>query len=305
MRGPALLGCEVNSWLRFRCCHADIGILRPPISAVFKVDLVPEPIVLPDKITVISAGISATSLEEVAGLIVDPPPEGLTVAVSNVQGVMMTRSDKEFAAAHAQSSIATSDGMPLVWALRKLGRPEQTRVEGFQITSRSIELGLEKGRRHFFYGATEETLALLEKNLKEKYPTIEIAGTHSPPFGPITDATVQDVIERVRATDTDILWIGLGIPKQDVLMIRVHPELPGVSIGAIGAVFDWFAGNVAKAPEWMQNAGLEWLFRLSKEPRRLWRRYIYNNPAYLVLLGKQILLRKLRRSKDEEPSIKS
>ncbi|MCH8986352.1 MAG: hypothetical protein IIB04_07040, partial [Acidobacteria bacterium] len=96
-------------------------------------------VALPEKITVISTGISATSLEEVAGLIVDPPPAGLTVAVSNVQSVMMTRSDKEYAAAHAQTSVATTDGVPLVWALRKLGRPEQRRVEGFEITSRALE----------------------------------------------------------------------------------------------------------------------------------------------------------------------
>ncbi len=290
---------EGNTVLRFRRGDADMGILEPLVATARKVEPVPEPIALPDKITVITAGISTTSLEEVASLIVDPPAEGLTVAVSNVQGVMMTRSNKEFAEAHAQASIATSDGMPLVWALRKLGRPEQTRVEGFQITSRAIELGLDKGRRHFFYGATRETLDLLEKNLVEKYPSIQIAGTYSPPFGPVTDGTVADVVQRVKETDTDILWIGLGIPKQDVLMARAHPELPGVSIGAIGAVFDWFAGNVAKAPEWMQNAGLEWLFRLSKEPRRLWRRYIYNNPAYLVLLAKQLVLRKFKRTKAE------
>jgi N-acetylglucosaminyldiphosphoundecaprenol N-acetyl-beta-D-mannosaminyltransferase len=276
---------------------SDTGILVSPASIVRKVDLVPEPIALPDKITVISAGISATSLEEVAGLIVDPPPEGLTVAVSNVQSVMMTRSDEEYASTHAQSSIATTDGMPLVWALRKLGCPEQTRVEGFQITSRAIELGLDKGRRHFFYGTTQETLDLLEKNLKEKYPSIQIVGTHSPPFGPLTEDTIKDVVKRVRDADADILWLSLGLPKHDVLMIRAHPELPGVSISAIGAVFDWFAGNVTKAPEWMQNAGLEWLYRLSKEPRRLWRRYIYNNPAYLVLLAMQIVAYKFKKTK--------
>ncbi|MCH7668777.1 MAG: WecB/TagA/CpsF family glycosyltransferase [Acidobacteria bacterium] len=254
-------------------------------------------VALPEKITVISTGISATSLEEVAGLIVDPPPEGLTVAVSNVQSVMMTRSDKEYAAAHAQTSVATTDGVPLVWALRKLGRPEQTRVEGFEITSRAIELGLEKGRRHFFYGTTADTLELLETNLKQKYPSIQIAGTHSPPFGPLTEETVKDVIQRVRESNADILWLSMGLPKHDILMVRAHPELPGVSISAIGAVFDWFAGNVTKAPEWMQKTGLEWLYRLSKEPRRLWRRYIYNNPAYLVLLGVQVLKFRFKKTK--------
>ncbi len=283
--------------LWFRCGRADVGILETPVIGSVKVNLVSETTALPNKITVISAGISATSLEEVAGLIVDPPPEGLTVAVSNVQAVMMTRSDKEYAAAHAASSIATSDGVPLVWALRKLGQPKQSRVEGFQITSRAIELGLAKNRRHFFYGASQETLDLLQEKLKQRYPEIEIAGAYSPPFGPVTDDTVADVVTRVTESGADILWIGLGLPKQDVLMVRVHPKLPGVSIGAIGAVFDWFAGNVSKAPEWMQKAGLEWLYRLSKEPRRLWRRYIYNNPAYLILLGKQLLLAKFKKTK--------
>jgi N-acetylglucosaminyldiphosphoundecaprenol N-acetyl-beta-D-mannosaminyltransferase len=247
-----------------------------------------------DKARVLTAGISVTSVEQVASLIASAPPQGLTVAVSNVQSVMMVRTNPEYAEAHDKACVATSDGMPLVWAMRMLGHPGQERVEGYRLTSRAIELGLEKGTRHYFYGSTPATLERLTHRLAHTYPGIQIVGTHAPPFGPLTDSVTEDVVNRVRASGADVLWIGMGLPKQDVLMARVHPHLPGVSICAVGAVFDWLAGNVPKAPDWMQGMGLEWLFRLSREPRRLWRRYIFNNPAYLALLARQVISTKLR-----------
>jgi N-acetylglucosaminyldiphosphoundecaprenol N-acetyl-beta-D-mannosaminyltransferase len=99
----------------------------------------------------------------------------------------------------------------------------------------------------------------------------------------------------IRSSRANVVWVGLGAPKQELWMHRMHPHLSGISLVGIGAVFDWFAGNVTKAPDWMQRAGLEWLYRLSREPKRLWRRYIYNNPAYLVLLGRQLVSHRLRR----------
>jgi N-acetylglucosaminyldiphosphoundecaprenol N-acetyl-beta-D-mannosaminyltransferase len=181
--------------------------------------------------------------------------------------------------------------------LKGLGHDDQERVHGMALATRTIERGLASGTRHFFYGSSQETLDAMRSNLETDFPGIEIAGMYSPPFRPLTDDEAVADAEMIRSTGADIVWVGLGAPKQELWMHRMHPRLPGTALVGIGAVFDWFAGNVTKAPDWMQQAGLEWLYRLSREPKRLWRRYIYNNPAYLILLGKQLVGHRLGKSK--------
>ncbi len=144
-------------------------------------------------------------------------------------------------------------------------------------------------------GSSPATLACPESNLMTTYPGLALAGTYSPPFRPLTDEEAADDAARILSSGAHVVWVGLGAPKQELRMARMHPLLAGVTLVGIGAVFDWFAGNVSKAPDWMQKAGLEWLYRLSREPRRLWRRYIWNNPAYLGLLGLQLARHKLKR----------
>jgi N-acetylglucosaminyldiphosphoundecaprenol N-acetyl-beta-D-mannosaminyltransferase len=137
----------------------------------------------------------------------------------------------------------------------------------------------------------------MERNLRARYPEVNITGMYSPPYGPIDEEELDKVLAEIRDSRTKVVWVGLGVPKQEVWIHQVRDRLPGVSLVGVGAVYDWVAGNVSVAPEWMQNAGLEWFYRLMKEPRRLWRRYIYNNPAYLVLLAGQVVMHKVRRSK--------
>jgi len=251
----------------------------------------------PEKVDVVGAGISAASLSEVVDHILDPPEGGLVVAISNVHAVMTARREPEFAAALAGADIATTDGMPLAWALRGMGVKGQERVDGFKVHLAAIEAGLADQVGHYFYGSTPKTLDKMEVKLRLRYDQINITGMYSPPFGPIDDEELEKVLTEIRDSGTRVVWVGLGVPKQEIWMQQVRDRLPGVSVVGIGAVFDVVAGNTKNAPEWMQRAGLHWLYRLISEPRRLWRRYIFNNPAYLVLLGKQLLMHKLQGSK--------
>ena len=250
----------------------------------------------PEKVDVIGTGISATTLRDVVEHILSPPPEGLIVAIANVHSVMTARKNPLFARALAEAEIATTDGVPLAWALRWLGHERQERVAGLPVHLATIEAGLPDGVGHYFYGSTPETLGRMERNLKTRFPQIKITGMYSPPFGPIDPGELERVLSDVRGSGTRIVWVGLGAPKQEVWMHEVRSRLPGITLVGVGAVYDWMAGNVSVAPEWMQTAGLEWLFRLIKEPRRLWDRYLFNNPAYLILVGKQVIVYQWRHS---------
>ena len=234
--------------------------------------------------------VTARPLDHVVDAILAPPPTGQYVAIANVHSLMMSRRSPDLSRAMRAAHIVTPDGMPLVWALRTLGHPEQERVHGMAVVDACLDRGRETGARHYFYGSSNETLDQIRRRLPDG---VEAAGFHSPPFRPLTDAEISEDVDRILESAPTVVWVGLGAPKQELWMHRMHARLPGISLVGVGAVFDWLAGNVTKAPDWMQSAGLEWLYRLSREPRRLWRRYLWNNPAYLVLLGTQIAKERL------------
>lgn len=250
---------------------------------------------LPPRVEVIGTPISAAPTARVVGLMLAPPTQGLAVAVCNVHALMSARRSPELADALKSADIATPDGMPVAWALRGLGVRGQERVHGQRLFTETVEQGLTRRVRHYFYGSTTETLMGLEKHLRADYPEIEIVGSHAPPFRPLSSTERLADLAAIRQSGAQIVWVGLGMPKQELWMAEAHSDLPGVVFAGVGAVFDWVAGNVPKAPQWMQSAGLEWLFRLSREPRRLWRRYAWNNPAYLVLAGSQVLRHRMRK----------
>jgi N-acetylglucosaminyldiphosphoundecaprenol N-acetyl-beta-D-mannosaminyltransferase len=251
---------------------------------------------LPPRVDVLGTGISATSVEETVELILNPPPNGLRVAICSVHGVMTARRDPALRAALASADVAATDGVPLVWALRLSGVPDQHRVYGDTVFRETIERGIAKGTSHFFYGSTPETLGRLVTNLRLDHPSLKVAGVLSPPFRPLTDDDLANDIDAITEAAPDVLWVGLGMPKQELWMARAGGQLDGISLVGVGAVFDWVAGNVEQAPSWVQRAGLEWLYRLYREPRRLWRRYLWNNPAYLALLANQLVRQRVQRS---------
>ena len=248
----------------------------------------------PDKASVVGIPISVTSYDDVIATLTNRPTDKATVvAVCNVHSVMSARRNPALREAIGAAEIATPDGVPIVWGLRATVRKEQQRVYGPDLMRKAFVDDV--GWKHYLYGSTPETLAQLQAKLEEIAPAAEIVGSFSPPFRDMTPAESDEAMEAIRTSGADVVWVGLGMPKQELWMHEIRPELPGVALLGVGAAFDFLAGTKKQAPAWMQKAGLEWLFRLIQEPRRLWRRYIWNNPAYAVLLTLQVLRHKLRR----------
>ncbi len=236
---------------------------------------------LPVRVDVVGSMISSTDYDEMLDLLASPRGDSVTVvAICNVHSVMTARRDPLVHAAIANADVATPDGMPLVWAMRRVYGLPQTRVAGPDLMDRA--LGSLVGARHFLYGGTEDNLVALQAAIRSKYPLATICGSMSPPFRELSDAEVERHVQAIRAAGATIVWVGLGMPKQELWMQRVSDRLPGVALVGVGAAFDFFAGKIKRAPLWMQRSGLEWLFRLAQEPRRMWRRYLWNNPLFAL-----------------------
>jgi len=249
----------------------------------------------PPKQDVVGTGISLIGFDDLVTSFQERPPDRATVVtITNVHAVMSARRDPELRAALDAADISTPDGMPVAWALRSMGQPDQERVYGAKVTTTTLEAGLARGWRHYFYGSTDETLAALQAALEASYEGIAIAGAMSPPFRQLSDEEEDEIAAEIMEMRPDFVWVGLGMPKQEKWMHRNIGRYPGVVVVGIGAAFDFLAGTKPEAPGWMQRAGLEWLFRLGSEPKRLWRRYIFNNPAYLFLWTKQMIGWRLR-----------
>lgn len=243
---------------------------------------------LPARRLVVGTPISLTSYEQVLECMRDRDGErALVAAFCNVHSVMTARRDPAVASALQAVDLACPDGVPLVWALRALGRRGQRRVYGPDLMELALPYGVPLGWRHYLYGATPETLDRLRVAAERMAPGVDIVGAHAPPFRPLTEAERTAVLDDIRASGADVLWVGLGMPKQELWADDVKDELPGVAIMSVGAAFDLLSGTIPQAPDWIQRLGMEWLFRLLQEPRRLWRRYLVNNPAFLVAFARQ------------------
>ena len=245
----------------------------------------------PRKASVVGVPISVTTYTEVLDALSRPAPDrALVVSVCNVHSVMTARKDPAIRAAIESSTIATPDGVPLVWTLRRTANPDQERVYGPEIMRRALLESPDRGWRHYLHGSTPETLEQLQAAIAEMAPSADIVGAYSPPFAPPTPETDAADADRIRASGANVVWVGLGMPKQEQWMHRVAGQLPGTAIVGVGAAFDFLAGTIPQAPEWMQKSGLEWAYRLGQEPRRLWRRYLWNNPAFLMLMARQLMV---------------
>ncbi len=244
---------------------------------------------LAPKHDILGTPISATSYAEVMELLRHPLPDrARMVAFCNVHSVMSARTDHALHDALTAMDLATPDGMPLVWTLRASGVDDQQRVYGPDLMEMAIPWGVQHGLKHYLYGASPQTLERLQARLAADFPDAQVVGAHSPPYRALTDAEETAVLQQIRASGADVVWVGLGMPKQELWIHRVAPQLPGVSLMAVGAAFDFLGGVVAQAPDWVQRIGMEWLYRLVKEPRRLWRRYVLNNPLFVVLILRQL-----------------
>lgn len=219
------------------------------------------------------------------------------VCVAPVSTVVDARRSPEYRDIVNRAEMVTPDGMPVAWLGRSKGFSEVDRTYGPDLMLKLCEMGQRPGWRHFFYGGTDEVCDKLVRSLKERFPEMIVAGTFAPPYMPKAEQLGEDLAGRINVARPDILWVGLGSPKQDYWMAinRQVLEVP-VMIG-IGAAFDFHAGCKPQAPYWMQRSGLEWLFRLCCEPRRLWRRYLVGNFLFVFWILTDPLKRLFQRTR--------
>ena len=215
------------------------------------------------------------------------------VCVANTHLLVECYRSPRLRAIHNRAGMVTPDGMPLVWLSRLQGFRHVERVYGPDLLLAACERSLETGHSHhwshFFYGGAPGVAERLVQRLTERYPGLKIAGTDTPPFRPLTPEEDQAAVERINASGADLLWVGLGAPKQEYWMAEHLGRIQVPVMLGVGAAFDFHAGLKTQAPRWMQRSGLEWLFRLASEPKRLWKRYLVNNPLFVWLVLLQIL----------------
>jgi N-acetylglucosaminyldiphosphoundecaprenol N-acetyl-beta-D-mannosaminyltransferase len=218
------------------------------------------------------------------------------ICVAAVHTVMACRDDAQLRAAVEGASFTVPDGQPLVWALNALGHDLNTRVYGPELMDRACARAARDGTRFYLYGGRNQgALVQLADSLRRAHPGLRIVGGFSPPYRDLTPEEEERVVAEVARSRADVVWVGIGVPKQEKWMAHMRPRLSAPVLIGVGAAFDFHAGLVPQAPEWMQRLGLEWAFRLAQEPSRLWRRYLRYNPRFVVGFGWQLLRHRVGR----------
>ena len=207
------------------------------------------------------------------------------VCVRDVHGIMACRQDRDLHRIHEEAALVTPDGMPVVWWGRYRGHGATGRVYGPDLMTELCRGSSAAGPRHFLCGGAEGVAPLLEQKLQARFPDLMIAGTWTPPFRRLTEAEFKDLAGLIDAAGSDIIWVGLGSPKQEYFMAELARHLQGGVLIGVGAAFDFLSGLKPQAPRWMQRSGFEWLFRLTTEPRRLWRRYLIGHSKFAGLIA--------------------
>ena len=218
------------------------------------------------------------------------------VCVAATHTVMAAGDDAALRAAVLGADFTVPDGQPLVWALKALGHDVSDRVYGPDLMDRACARAARTGLRFYLYGGRNQgALAQLARVLRLRYPGLQIVGGHAPPFREVTDAEEEAITADIRRSGADVVWVGIGVPKQEKWMARMRHRLTTPVFVGVGAAFDFHAGLIPQAPGWMQRSGLEWLFRLAHEPRRLWRRYLRYNPRFVRGFARQYLRHRVAR----------
>ncbi len=246
---------------------------------------------VPETIDILGVPVSAIdmpmALDIIEGWIAERRPG--FVCLRDVHGVMLCQKDEALMRIHKDAGMVAPDGMPLVWVGRLMGARRMRRVCGPDLMPALCERSLAGGYRHFFYGGGPGVAERLAENLRTRFPGLAVAGTYAPPFRPMSAEEDAAAVRRINGSGADIVWVGLSTPKQERWMAEHLGRLDAPVMLGVGAAFDFHAGAVRRAPRWMQRSGLEWLFRLLAEPRRLWRRYLVLAPKFVVLVVLQLL----------------
>jgi N-acetylglucosaminyldiphosphoundecaprenol N-acetyl-beta-D-mannosaminyltransferase len=255
---------------------------------------------------VLKTRVDATSYKDACDRIQTWANSGIScyVVAANVHVVMTAYWDAQYQSILENAALVTSDGMPLVVGLRLLGVMGQERVYGPDLMLAWCDRAAQIGMPIYLYGGTVPMLEKMQAYLKDRYPELSIAGIHSPPFRPLSPQEAAADVDRINQSGAQVVFVGLGCPKQEQWMYRHQGQIQAVMIG-VGAAFGFFSGEVSQAPRWMMRLGLEWLYRFSQEPRRLWRRYLVNNPLFILLFGVQVAKYQLLERLGQGPVNKS
>jgi N-acetylglucosaminyldiphosphoundecaprenol N-acetyl-beta-D-mannosaminyltransferase len=237
-----------------------------------------------ERVNVLGVGISVLNLRTALAAIIEAIAARRKgyICVTGVHGVMEAQDSGGFRAILNGAFLCTPDGMPMVWAGKLKGYREMGRVYGPDLMLEVCAWSEQSGCRHFFYGGGEGVAELLVERLRARFPQLQVAGTFTPPFRPLNQEEEKALREMVLASKPDVFWVGLSTPKQEKFMVEYLPKLETTLMVGVGAAFDFHSGRVKQAPRWMQRSGLEWLYRLSCEPGRLAKRYLRNNPRFIM-----------------------
>jgi N-acetylglucosaminyldiphosphoundecaprenol N-acetyl-beta-D-mannosaminyltransferase len=263
----------------------------------------------PEHFRVLGVPVSAIDMTQatarIDSLIRNPRTDSAAyICVRDVNGVVESQRDRHLLAIHEHAAMVTPDGMPMVWLGRRAGFDHVDRVYGPDLMLEICGVSADRGYRHFFYGGAEGVADLLAERLEARFAGLEVVGRHCPPFRALSDDEREADAAEIRASGAHIVWVGLSTPKQERWMAEMAPLLPGLVLIGVGAAFDFHAGLKPQAPRWLQRSGMEWAFRLATEPRRLWRRYLFNNTRFVTLLARETLREALvrrRRSSSASP----
>ena len=249
------------------------------------------PVTPPDTVDVLGVPLGLTDYDRALDWIdemVQARQQGY-VCVCNVHAVMASAEDPQLRSALLGSSLNVPDGQPLVWALNLLGQSLDDRVYGPELMARSCARAVASGQRMYLYGGRNQgALVQLALNLRQRYPGVRIVGGYSPPHRPLTSEERAAVTKEINDSRADVVWVGIGVPKQEKWMAEMRDDLDAPVLIGVGAAFDFHAGLVPQAPAWLQESGLEWAYRLAHEPRRLWRRYTRYNPRFVGAFARQL-----------------
>jgi N-acetylglucosaminyldiphosphoundecaprenol N-acetyl-beta-D-mannosaminyltransferase len=242
------------------------------------------------RVNVLGVGISVLNLKTALAAIAEAVRARRKgyICVRDAHGVMLAQKDPAFRRILNNAFLCTPDGMPMVWMGKLHGHREMSRVYGPDLMLEVCAWSEENPCRHFLFGGTPGVAEELRDKLTARFPKLQVVGTYTPPFRPLNAAEEKELSEMVSAAKPDIMWIGLSTPKQEKFMVEFLPKLDVTLMIGVGAAFDFHAGRVRQAPRWMQRSGLEWLFRVACEPRRLGKRYLKNNPTFAFNIAAQL-----------------
>ncbi|HQP88206.1 MAG TPA: WecB/TagA/CpsF family glycosyltransferase [Thermoanaerobaculia bacterium] len=238
----------------------------------------------PPSVNALGTRVAALNLDEAVRLVgtwLREDATGRYVCATDVHCIMESYRRPEVRRAYNSADLCVPDGMPLTWLGRLRGNCTMNRVYGPDLMLRLLRLSAESGITNFFLGGDEGVADELSRRMTLRFPGLRTVGTHTPPFRPLLPREKDNLIQQINALQPDLIWVGLGAPKQDLFMFEFHQALNSKVMIGVGAAFDFHTGRIRQAPRWMMPLGLEWFFRLCVEPRRLGPRYLRNNPSFL------------------------